>query len=269
MGTARQRDSHIDLAPGYRTRVQDEGAGDVLVLVHGTPLDTRAWDPLVPLLRERHRVVRYDVRGHGTARSVTVPESFAPLSEDMATLLDELDVRRAHVVGHSWGGMIAQRFALDHPDRLNRLSLVCTRSSPYPPFHTAAMNMRASGRVDPEPSLQRWFSPAALAQPHGLAQQVRGWLQEAPLSGWADALDLIATFDVLRGLPRVSVPVDVICAELDQVATPDHMSKICAALPHGRWTLLDAARHLVPLEQPDRVAEAILDGRAVGPFRRA
>ncbi len=233
MGTARQCDSHIDLASGYRTRVQDEGAGDVLVLIHGTPLDSRAWDPLVPFLRERHRVVRYDVRGHGTARSATVPESFAPLADDVATLLDELDEHRAHVVGHSWGGMIAQRFAMDHPDRLSRLSLVCTRSSPYPAFHTAAMNMRASGRVDPEPALPRWFSPAALAQPHGLAQQVRGWLQEALLSGWADALDLIATFDVHRELPQVSVPVDVICAELDQVTTPELMTKICAALPLG------------------------------------
>jgi 3-oxoadipate enol-lactonase len=262
MGTARQRELHIDLAPGYRTRVQDEGAGDVLLLIHGSSLDTRAWDPIVPLLRERHRVVRYDVRGHGTARSATVPGSFAPLADDVATLLDELDEHRAHVIGHSWGGMIAQRFALDHPDRLSRLSLLCTRSSPYPAFHTVATNMRASGRVDPESALQRWFSPATLAQTHGLTQQVRGWLQEASLSGSADALDLIATFDILRELPRVSVPVDVICAEFDQVAPPEHMTEICTALPLGHWTLLDGARHLVPLEQPDRVAEAILDGRA-------
>lgn len=115
MGKARQRDSHMDIGPGYRGRVQDEGAGDVLVLIHGTPLDSRVWDPLVPLLRVRHRVVRYDVRGHGTARSATVPESFTPLADDVVTLLDKLAVHRAHVVGHSWGGMIAQCFALVYP----------------------------------------------------------------------------------------------------------------------------------------------------------
>ncbi|MDT7649271.1 MAG: 3-oxoadipate enol-lactonase [Pseudonocardiales bacterium] len=258
MEKVRQRDSLIDLGAGYRARVQEDGRGPVLVLVHGTPLDTRAWDPLVPLLCERRRVVRYDARGHGTARSAPIPDSFSPLADDVAALLDELDVHRAQAVGHSWGGQIAQRFALDHPDRLSRLSLLCTRSTPFPAFHEAVANMRATGRVDPEPALHRWFSPAALAQPHGFVEQVRTWLQEAPLPAWAAALDLIADFDVLDDLPQVAVPVDVVCAELDQVSTPDHMTEIYEALPFGRWVLLQGARHLVPLEQPARVAEAIL-----------
>jgi pimeloyl-ACP methyl ester carboxylesterase len=62
MDKARQRDSLTDLGGRYRTRVTEDGTGAVLVLVHGTPLDTRAWDPLVPLLRERRRVVCYDAR---------------------------------------------------------------------------------------------------------------------------------------------------------------------------------------------------------------
>jgi len=248
----------IELDAGYRARVQEDGTGAVLVLVHGTPLDTRAWDPLVPLLRDRRRVVRYDARGHGTARSTPIPGSYGPLADDVAALLDALDAPRAHVVGHSWGGQIAQRFALDHPDRLSRMSLLCTRSSPFPAFRDAAMSMRATGRIDPEPALRRWFSPSALAQPDGLVEQVRDWLREAPVAGWAAALDLLAGFDVLGDLPQVSVPVDVVCAELDQVATLEHMTEISAALPLGRWVLLQGARHLVPLEQPARVAEAIL-----------
>jgi 3-oxoadipate enol-lactonase len=258
MDKLRQRDSLIDLSPGYRTRVQEDGVGDVLVLIHGTPLDTRAWDPLVPLLRGRRRVVRYDARGHGTARSTPIPGSFTLLADDVAALLDKLDVHRAQVVGHSWGGQIAQRFALDHPNRLSRMSLICTRATPFPPFREAAANMRATGRADPDTALRRWFSPEALAQPHRVVEQVRGWLQEAPLAGWAGALDLISGFDVLNDLPQVAVPGDVICAEFDQVATSDHMIELCAALAHGRWVLLRGARHLVPLEQPDRVAEAIL-----------
>jgi pimeloyl-ACP methyl ester carboxylesterase len=124
-------------------------------------------------------------------------------------------------------------------------------------FRQAAADMRTTGSVDPEPALQRWFSPAALAEPHGFVEQVRSWLEEAQVSSWAAALDLIAGFDVLDDLPQVSVPVDVVCAELDQIATPGHMTEICAALPLGRWVLLQSARHLVPIEHPAAVAAAI------------
>ncbi len=256
MDTARP--DFLDLDEGYCTRVQDDGRGPVLVLIHGTPLDTRAWEPLVPLLCEQRRVLRYDARGHGTARSTPIPGTYKPLADDVAALLDKLNVDRAQVVGHSWGGQIAQRFALDHADRVHRLSLLCTRSAPFPAFHEATAAMRATGRIDPEPALQRWFSPAARAHPYPIVDQVRTWLQEASLAGWAAALDLIADFDVLDDLPQISIPVDVICAEFDQVATPEHMTEICNALPVGRWILLRGAGHLVPLEQPTRAAELIL-----------
>ena len=251
------RDGLLDLRPGYRTRVREDGAGDPLVLIHGTPLDLRAWGALVPLLAGR-RLIRYDARGHGSARATPVPVSFRFLADDVAALLDRLAVDRAHLVGHSWGGQIAQRCALDHPDRLRRLSLVCTRSAPFPPFHTTAVSLRTTGRPDPETTVQRWLSPTALEQRHGIADQVRGWLHEASLPSWAAALELIAGFDVLDQLAQIPIPVDVICAEFDQVASPEHMAEMHARLPLGHWRLLRGARHLVPLEHPDLVAEAIL-----------
>ena len=64
-------------------------------------------------------------------------------------------------------------------------------------------------------------------------------------------------FDVLSELPKVTVPVDVVAAEHDNVAVPDHMARIADALPHGRLHVLDGARHLAPLQHPDVIARII------------
>jgi pimeloyl-ACP methyl ester carboxylesterase len=246
---------------GYRTRVVDQGTGEVIVLVHGTPFDLRSWDPLVAALRER-RTVRYDVRGHGSAAGASMPES-AVLAADTIALLDRLDLTEVHLVGHSWGGQIAQRVALDHPERVRRLSLVCTRASPFPPFHEVAAGLRA-GTADREASLARWFTTDELARQDPLAERVADLLRRADPAAWAAALESIAVFDVLGQLPRLSIPVDVVAAEHDGVGVPDHMARIAAALPRGRLHVLNGARHLAPLQRPEAIARIISSAHPAG-----
>ena len=248
----------VEVAPGYRTRVVDEGARDgaAVVLLHGTPLDLRAWDPLVPALRATRRVVRFDARGHGVAQGVPVAD-VAQLAVDVVTVLDHLDVADGHVVGHSWGGEIAQRVAVEHPDRVRRLSLLCTRASPFPPFGDLATSLRA-GTVDLEALLGRWFTAEERAEPDGAASTVRAWLRGADLERWAAALEMISTFDDLADLGTVTAPTDVVAAELDAVATPQHMAEIAAALPDATSHVLAGARHLAPLQRPDEIARILL-----------
>lgn len=267
-----------DLAPGYRTRILDDGAaggdgGPAVVLLHGTPFDADAWDPLVPLLAGR-RVVRFDARGHGVAAAVPVAD-YRRLAADVVAVLDHLGVAEAHVVGHSWGGETAQRVAVDHPDRVARLSLVCTRASPFPPFTALAATLRSggvrsggvgsggvdSGGVDLETMLGRWFTDAERAEPDGVAAAVRGRLRAADPQRWAEALEMIGTFDDLGELARIPVPVDVVAAELDGVSPPEHMTLISDAVPSGVLHVLAGARHLVPWQRPGEVARILLAPR--------
>jgi 3-oxoadipate enol-lactonase len=250
----------IEVTPGFRTRVVDEGHGTAMVLLHGTPVDLRAWDPLVPALTASHRVIRFDARGHGAAERLPVPD-YARLAADVLAVLDHLEVPEAQVVGHSWGGEIAQRVAVEHPDRVRRLSLLCTRASPFPPFHDLAVTLR-TGDVDREGLLGRWFTPEERAEPAGSAATVRGWLQDANVQRWAEALEMISTFDDLGDLARVGVPADVVAAELDAVATPEHMAEIAAALPDASVHVLPGARHFVPMQRPEEIARFLLDPRS-------
>lgn len=254
-----QAESTVELAPGYRTRVLDRGGGRVVVLLHGTPFDVRAWLPVVRAVDGRCRTVCFDARGHGSATDVPVA-GYSRLADDVVALLDRLDLPDVHLVGHSWGGQTAQRVALEHPERVNRLSLICTRASPFPAFATVAQGLR-DGTADPEASLSRWFTPEELAEPHGVAATVGSWLRAADRRRWADALEMISTFDDLAQLAGIAVPTDVVAAEDDGVAVPEHMAQIAEAVPAASSRVLEGARHLVPLQRPDEIADILLGRR--------
>jgi 3-oxoadipate enol-lactonase len=245
--------TRIDLR-GYRTRLVDEGEGVPMVLVHGTPLDLDSWDALVAEVRVR-RTIRYDVRGHGSAGGVPVP-GWTDLADDLAAVLDRLDLADAHLVGHSWGAQIVLRAALDHPGRVGRLSIVCSRAAPIPSFHTVAAGLRA-GTADRTASLSRWFDPDELSRPDPLVPTIRARLENADTAAWAAALDMIADFDVLDDLHRIEVPVDVVAAGHDGVGDPEHMARIAAGVPHGELHVVAGAHHLLPLQRPDLVAAAL------------
>ncbi|HEY0932926.1 MAG TPA: alpha/beta fold hydrolase [Trebonia sp.] len=249
-------DNEIELR-GHRTRLVDDGAGSPLVLVHGTPFDLGSWDPLVAALAGR-RTVRYDVRGHGSAKGVPVP-GVAELVADLFAVLDRLDLAAAHLVGHSWGGEIVLRAALDHPERVSRLSLVCTRAAPFPSFHTVADGLR-DGTADRTASLARWFGAAELARADPLVASIRAQLVDADTPAWAAALDMIAAFDVLGELPTLAVPVDVVAAEHDGVGTAEHMARIAETVPRGTFQVAPGAYHLLPLQRPEFVAAALQAG---------
>ena len=90
------------------------------------------WDPQVPALAERYRVVTYDTRGHGESPAPAGPYSLDDLVDDLVALLDEVGAERAHVAGLSLGGMTAMRLAAREPQRVDRLALLCTSAKPDP-----------------------------------------------------------------------------------------------------------------------------------------
>src|SRR6266481_5035108 len=113
-----------------------EGAGEPLVLIAGFSCDLTIWDALVPLLGERFRTIRFDNRGIGRTRR-NAGESgelagltVAAMAGDVVGLLDALHIERAHVVGHSMGGQIAQELALRRPDRVATLGLLSCWARP-------------------------------------------------------------------------------------------------------------------------------------------
>src|SRR5215212_6233992 len=102
------------------------------------------WEPVMAPLAESRRVFAYDIRGHGGAAGSPTPFTMGDTAADLVGLLDALALDRAHVVGLSYGGGIAQTAAVAHPERFASLSLLATTDDPFPTFEARAR----SGEVD-------------------------------------------------------------------------------------------------------------------------
>ena len=108
------------------TYYEEAGRGEPLVLIRGLGSDLQAWALQVPALAKHFRVITYDNRGAGRTNAPDKPYSIDGMADDLAALLDELNIAKASVLGYSMGGMVAQEFALKYPNKLDKLILLGT-----------------------------------------------------------------------------------------------------------------------------------------------
>ncbi|HSC76868.1 MAG TPA: alpha/beta hydrolase [Pseudomonadales bacterium] len=122
----------------------EAGSGEPLLLIHGWPQTSHCWYKVMPELAKHFRVIAPDLRGfglselqgqselHGQPRKSGLPLSRDKLSADIVSLLNALDIKKAHIVGHDWGGMVAFKLALDFPDRVKKLCLIDCSTTHWP-----------------------------------------------------------------------------------------------------------------------------------------
>jgi 3-oxoadipate enol-lactonase len=141
---------------------EEHGSGDPLVLIMGLAADSQAWILQVPEFSKHYRTIIFDNRGVGRTSKPAGEYSIAQMADDTAGLMDVLGIARAHVVGVSMGGMIAQELALRHPEHVRGLVLACT----FPEPDTGVEETRRlsitqfGGSIAPDGSLQ--IDPAQL-----------------------------------------------------------------------------------------------------------
>lgn len=112
------------------TYYEESGSGDPLVLITGLGGDLQSWRFQVDELSKHFRVITYDNRGAGRTSAPDRPYTITGMAQDLADLLDVLQIEKAHILGYSMGGYIAQEFALANPKRVDKLILLATAASP-------------------------------------------------------------------------------------------------------------------------------------------
>jgi 3-oxoadipate enol-lactonase len=238
-----------------------QGQGSPLVLLHPIGIDHSFWGPLVEQASSLHTVISVDLMGHGRSPPAPAGRAIGAYAVDVAALLDELGMPRASLLGLSFGGMIAQEFALAYPARIS--SLVVGACGPrIPPEAREAV--RSRGKVDPasgmvsvvDTTMQRWFTPGFIdAEP---ARRVRERLLKDDPAGWAAGWNAIADFDALDRLGMVAAPTLVIAGELDAGAAVATTKMIADAIPGAQFEVLSGAPHMMQIEFAERFTDRVM-----------
>ena len=234
-----------------------------MVLLHGVGLDHTMWERVVPGIGARHRVHTPDLRGHGTAPDAAPGTSLEDLAEDVADLVARLP-GRAHVVGFSLGALVATELALDHPGLVRSLTLVSGVANRSAAERGAVVGRLRAARADLEATyraaVDRWFSPGWSAGEPGLADRVLATLRANRPSSYLACYALFATADaeLWPRLPDLHLPVHAITGSDDPGSTPAMSTAVAARVRNGRCTVVPGARHLLPLERPAAVVDAVL-----------
>lgn len=235
-----------------------EGTGDPLVLVHGVGLRAEAWEAQIVALSAANRVIALDMPGHGGSAPLPAGALLPDFVAWLARALDDLRLDRVSLAGHSMGALIAGGMAAEHPDRLDRVALLCGvhRRSPEA---AAAVQARAdalrSGERDSTSPLARWFgdsiSPARTL--------VRDWLDTVDAGGYATAYAAFATGDATYAdvWPRVTRPALFLTGALDANSTPAMARAMAGAAPRGRAVVIEGHGHMVPMTAPAAVNDAL------------
>jgi 3-oxoadipate enol-lactonase len=238
------------------------GPDDAPVVVLSNSLGaTRAmWDPQVPALAERYRVISYDTRGHGDSPSPAGPYTLDDLVDDLVALLDEVGAERAHVAGLSLGGMTALRLAAREPGRVDRLALLCTSAKPDPqPFLDRAAAVRSGGTAPLAPAIAgRWLTPAYAAEHPDLVARLEAMIAGCDDDGYAACAEVVAAVDLREDLGRIPAPTVVISGWDDLALPPEHQKLIADSIPGAELVTVSPGAHLANLEQPLRVTGVLL-----------
>ncbi|QIN78557.1 3-oxoadipate enol-lactonase [Rubrobacter marinus] len=241
-----------------------EGPEDAPVLVLANSLGTTLdmWDPQVPALRERFRLVRYDHRGQGASPVPPGPYGMDDLGRDVLALMDRLGVERFSFAGLSIGGMVGMWLGSAAPERVERLVLLCTAARFDPPdaWEARAKAVRAGG-VDAvsDAVLERWFTPALREE----RPDVLGWagrmLRNSPPEGYAACCEAIRDADLGPGLGDIAAPTLVVAGTDDPAAPVEEAETIRDGIPGARLAVIERAAHIANVERPEEVTAGILD----------
>lgn len=241
---------------------QDAGnpTGTALVFVNSLGTDLRIWDALVSHFAADYRIIRHDKRGHGLSGCPQPPYTIRQHADDLAGLLDELQIGKAILIGISVGGMIALDFAAQHPQRLEKLVLCDTAPKIGTPemWNERIAALRAHGMAHLGAAiLARWFAPAfAAAQPDAYGGY-GNMLTRTPVDGYTGTCEAIRDADLWPQVGKIRAPTLVLCGAEDMATPPAQAQQLTAALPNANCTIIDGAAHLPCIEQPQVMAAAI------------
>ncbi len=239
-----------------------QGPATAPAIIFSNSLGTthRMWDAVVAELAAEFRCIRTDTRGHGASDRPRDPYAVADLADDVAAILDHLDIAQVHFAGLSLGGMVGQSFAARHPGRAVSLTLMATTAH-FPASQSwlerAALIRREGTEAILSATLERWFTPGFRAASPAAVAAVAAEFTAIDRIGYAAACEAIAAMDLRPLLPAITAPTRIIAGAEDP-ATPIAMAEALRdGIRGSELVVLSPAAHLLAVEQAARVSAEV------------
>ncbi len=259
---------------------EEQGSGDPLLLIMGLAADSTAWLFQVPDFAKHYRTIRFDNRGVGRSSKPAGPYTIHQMADEAAALLDHLGVARAHVVGVSMGGMIAQELVLRHPDRVRGLVLACTYPEPSRDIeeHLQITAQQFGGKVTSggevqvdlssvnpmmffQQMLPNVFNPSFLAaELPKLIQVFSGGLQYGfSLEAILGQVAAVMSHNATDRLHQIKAPTLVLTGDADRLVPPSNSDILAQNIPGAQLVKIPGGSHGFNFETPDLFNRTVLD----------
>jgi pimeloyl-ACP methyl ester carboxylesterase len=238
---------------------------ETILLLHGLGGSRASWEPQMAGLSQRHRVIAWDLPGYGESKALEGQTTFTALADAVAELVELSGEPAVHLVGISFGGMIAQYTAARHPSVVASLTLLAT--SPKFGLDGTQPDQWRAARLAP---LDEGLEPADIAE-RVLAMLAGPNISTAAMAGQIAAMsrissaalrrsiDCLVTHDSRAILPTIVAPTLCLVGDLDDETPPAYAMAVADLIPGARLWLIEGAGHLLNVEAPDAVNDAILD----------
>lgn len=255
----------LTLTDGDQLYYETHGKGPPLALVSGLGGTLSFWTPNVKALAKQFRVILHDHRGTGRSGRRLIQFSVEQMADDLLQLLDHLKVKQADLIGHSTGGAIGQTIALDQPQRLRKLVLSATWTSPDEYFRRLfdlrAEVLRTQGPLAYMQGTSLFGWPAAFLRDHAEMLQNEEHAVAAAMSPEIvlARIAAIQRFDRRAELARIEAPTLVFAAR-DDLITPAYFSEALAhAIPKARLVMLPEGGHFYPRVVPEIFQKTVIE----------
>ena len=233
------------------------GTGQPVVLIHGMGLNRHMWQWQIPALSQHHRVLVYDLYGHGKSPAPPRKPDLKLFSQQLRQLLNEQNIGRCTVIGFSLGGMIARRFAMDHPERLSALAILNSPHARSEGEQKAIMErvkqVEAHGQAATvEAALTRWFTDDFSQQNPEMIELVQQWVLANDPAVYASCYKVLAegVNELIASDPPIGCRTLVITSEQDSGQPAAMAYAIAAEIPAAQTVILPELKHMGLAEAP-------------------
>lgn len=242
---------------GVEINVTEEGRGQSLVLMHGLGSDLTIWRNHAPNFARSRRVIRLDWRGLGKShKGREPPYSIELWTEDLHALFSSLSINSAVLIGHSMGGMVAQKFTLEHDELVKGLILVATTSKLGPEGRRIILERadaveKLGMAAIIEKAMETVYAPEFLKRHKDDVEFHKHITLSANPQSYAEACRALTKFDVTGDLMKIKKPTLILAGELDRVTPVSDAIVLNTRIENSLMKILPDCGHMIQIEKPE------------------